>query len=286
MKQSKEKIQIKGKSLHKKKVRDWLLDGILIEQERYGCSVLMLKSNRFSYRSSLIFKSKDPDNDRSFVRKVKAWRELQASFMPHVGERAAAEVDKSLRDLILYLPSDLDAKEIQDGGLKTLLDEEMALRDAILNDLVCNICNDVMRVENAWGDKEESTCGQKANLRANDGIRELELARDTHITEYNAVRTKLERLEHPLAEDHPRITDESLTRKSTTNGRQVGDSRRRDGSIWRNDIGAGPSTMMMRKKDGKTKDFFGLGEGEKSSVDSPGEDLLSFHSALPLTTPF
>jgi hypothetical protein len=34
MQQSKEKIQIKGKSLLKKKVRKWLLDGILIEQER------------------------------------------------------------------------------------------------------------------------------------------------------------------------------------------------------------------------------------------------------------
>ena len=34
MKQSREKIQVKGKSLLKKKVRDWLLDGILIEQER------------------------------------------------------------------------------------------------------------------------------------------------------------------------------------------------------------------------------------------------------------
>jgi hypothetical protein len=34
MKQSNEKIQIKGKSLLKKKVRDWLLGGILIEQER------------------------------------------------------------------------------------------------------------------------------------------------------------------------------------------------------------------------------------------------------------
>jgi hypothetical protein len=273
MKQSKEKIQIKGKSLHKKKVRDWLLDGILIKQERYGCSVLMLKSNCFSYRSSLIFKSKDPDNDRSFVQKVKAWRELQASFMPHIREWAAAEVDKSLRDLILYLPSDLDAKEIQDGGLKTLLDEEMALWDTILNDLICNICNDIMQVENAWGDKEESTCGQKANLCANDGICELELACDTHIMEYNTVRTKLKQLEHPLAEDHPRITDESLKHKSTTDGQQVRDSRRQDGSIWRNDIGAGPSTMKMCKKDGKTKDFFGLGEGEKSSADSPVEDL-------------
>jgi hypothetical protein len=207
--------------------------------------------------------------------------------MPHVRERAAAEADNSLRDMILYLPSDLEAMEIQEGGLKNLLDEEIALRDAILNDLVCNIRNDVMRVENAWGDKEESARGQKANLRANDGIRELELARDTHITEYNAIRTKLEQLEHPLAEDHPRITDESLKRKSTTDGRQVGDSRRRDGSIWRNDISAGPSTMKMRKKDVKTKGTSGLGEGEnESSVDSPGEDALSFPSALPLTTPF
>ena len=269
-------------------MRDWLLDGILIEQERLACSVLILTStNCLSYRSSLIFKSKDPDNDRSLVRKVKAWRELQATFMPHVSECTAREVGKSLRDTILYLPSDLDAMEIQKGELKTLLDEEMALRDAILNDLVYNIRNDVMRVENAWGDKEEGARGQKANLRANDGIRELELARDTHITEYNAVRIKFEQLEHPLAEDHPRITDESLKRKSTTDGRQVGDSRRRDGSIWRNDIGAGPSTMKTRKKDGKINDISGLGERKsESSADSPGEGTLSLPSALPLIPPF
>jgi hypothetical protein len=119
----------------------------------------------------------------------------------------------------------------------------------------------------------------------NDGIRELELARDTHITEYNAVRIKFERLEHPFAEDHPRITDDSLKRKSTTDGRQVGDSRRRDGHIWRNDIGAGPSTMKTRKKDDKTADISGLGERRnESSADSPGEDNLSLYSALPLTT--
>jgi hypothetical protein len=137
-----------------------------------------------------MFKSKDPDNDRSLIRKVKAWRELQAMIMPLVSNRAATEVDKSLRDTILYLPSDLDVVEIQGEGLKTLLDEEMALRDAILNDLIRNICDAVMRVESAWGEKEESARGQKANLRANDGIRELELARDTLITEYNAVRSK------------------------------------------------------------------------------------------------
>jgi hypothetical protein len=165
-----------------------------------------------------------------------------------------------------------------------LLDEEMALRDAILNDLIYNICNDVMRVENAWGDKEESARGQKANLRANDGIRELELARDTYIMEYNAVQTKFERLKHPLAEDHPRITDESLKHKSTTDGRQVGDSRRRDGSIWRNDIGASPSTIKTRKKDGQMSGILGLGERRnESSADSPGENRFSLHSLLPLT---
>jgi hypothetical protein len=179
--------------------------------------------------------------------------------MPQVTERAALEAYKSLRDAVLYLPSDLDAAEIM-AGLQTLFDEEMVLRDAVLNDLVDNIRTDVTRVENAWGDKEESARGQKANLRANDGIRELELARDAHITEYNAVRSKFERLEHPLAEDHPIITDESLKRKSTIDGRQVGDSRRRDGSIWRTDIGAGPSTGQTRKKDSGTGTSSGLGE--------------------------
>jgi hypothetical protein len=47
--------------------------------------------------------------------------------MPHVSEHMAKEADKSVSDMILYLPSDLDAMEIQEGGLKTLLDEEMAL---------------------------------------------------------------------------------------------------------------------------------------------------------------
>ena len=90
-----------------------------------------------------------------------------------------------------------------------------------------------------------------------------------------------------MAEDHPRITDESLKRKSTTDGWQVRDSRRRDGSIWRNDIGAGPSMMKSCKKDGKTSDISGLDERKnESSADSPGEDALSLHSALPLTLPF
>jgi hypothetical protein len=142
--------------------------------------------NCSSHRASLIFKSKDPDNDRSYVRKVKVWQELQAAFMPQVTKWAALEADKSLRDAVFYLPSDLDGTEIM-AGLQTLFDKEMVLRDAVLNDLMDNIRKDVTRVENAWGDKEESARGQKANLRANDGIRELELAHDAHIMEYNAI---------------------------------------------------------------------------------------------------
>jgi hypothetical protein len=188
--------------------------------------------------------------------------------MPQVAERAALDAGKSLRDAIFYLPSDLDAKEIE-GGLQTLFNEEMVLRDAVLNDLVDNIRTGVTRVENAWGDKEESARGQKANLRANDGIRELELARDVHITEYNAVRLKFEQLRHPLAEDHPRITDESLRHKSTTDGRQVGDSRRRDGSIWRTDIGAGPSTVQTRKKDTKANTSSDARETKDQATDLP-----------------
>jgi hypothetical protein len=179
--------------------------------------------------------------------------------MPQVTERAALEADKSLRDAVFYLPSDLDGAEIM-AGLQTLFDEEMVLQDAVLNDLVDNIRTDVTRVKNAWGDKEESARGQKANLRANNGIRELELARDAHITEYNAIRSKFERVEHPLAEDHPIITEESLKRKSTTDGWQVGDSRQRDSYIWRTDIGAGPSTRQMQKKDSGTGASSGMGE--------------------------
>jgi hypothetical protein len=50
------------------------------------CFFNLMNSNCLFYRASLIFKSKDPDNDRSYVRKVKAWREVQVTFMPQVIE--------------------------------------------------------------------------------------------------------------------------------------------------------------------------------------------------------
>ena len=50
MKESKERIQVKGKSLLKKKVREFLLEGILIEKERSVNSVftLVFHINSFS----------------------------------------------------------------------------------------------------------------------------------------------------------------------------------------------------------------------------------------------
>ena len=98
---------------------------------------------------------------------------------------------------------------------------------------------DVARIK-----KASTARGQDANTRANAKIAVLEDRRDFTIAEYNRVRRKLLKLGDDYVGGFPAMSLSDLYRKSTVDGRNVGDSKRTDGKFW-GDHRAGPSQLAM-----------------------------------------
>jgi hypothetical protein len=185
---------------------------------------------------------KDPAKDQGFVRRLAKWRQGQAKIMPHVAARVLEDEDEDLTTISFYFPSDLSDDERKRNRLNTLFKREISLREAVLCDLIQTIRCAVICIDLSRLGKQDNARSQDANTRANNAIRELEAHRDKQMTVYNAMRQKLVDLAPELGGEVFPIANSTTTyRKSTTTARQVGDSHRKDGEIWRADIGAGPS---------------------------------------------
>jgi hypothetical protein len=193
---------------------------------------------------------KDPTKDQSFVRRLAKWRQGQAKLMPHVAARVVAEEgDTGENSLSLYLPSDLSDNELKTSRSNALLKREISLREAVLCDLIQMIRRSVICVDLSRLGKQDNARGQEANTRANAAIRELEAHRDKHVTIYNIMRKKLLDLVPNYGADvFPIANSTTIYRKSTTAARQVGDSHRRDGDIWRSDLGTGPLAKSRSRR--------------------------------------
>ena len=169
--------------------------------------------------------------------------------MPHVAARVLEDEGDDLTTVSFYFPSDLSDEERKRNCLNTLFRREVSLREAVLCDLIQTIRCAVICVDLSRLGKQDNARGQDANTRANRAIRELEAHRDKQMSVYNAMRNKLLELAPELSEDIFPVADSTTVyRKSTTAARQVGDSHRKDGEIWRADIGAGPSTKSRPRR--------------------------------------
>jgi hypothetical protein len=185
---------------------------------------------------------KDPARDGGFIRHLARWRQGQAKIMPHVATRILEDEDENLTTISFYFSSDLSDDECKKTRLNTLFKREVSLREAVLCDLIQTIRCAVICVDLSRLGKQDNARGQDANTCANNAIRELEAHRDKQMTVYNAMRQKLVDLAPEFAGDvFPIANSTTIYRKSTTTARQVSDSHRKDGDIWRADIGAGPS---------------------------------------------
>jgi hypothetical protein len=192
---------------------------------------------------------KDPGKDQAFVRRLTKWRQGQAKIMLHVAARVLEDKDDELTTVTFYFPSDLSEDERKRNRLNTLLKREISICEAVLCDLIQTIRCAVICVDLSRLGKQDNACGQDANTRANNAIRELEAHHDKQMTVYNAMRNKLLELVPELGEDvFPIANSSTIYCKSTTTAHQVGNSHRKDGEIWRADIGAGPSAKSRPRR--------------------------------------
>lgn len=145
------------------------------------------------------------------------------------GEVTSTEVE----DEILYLPSDLNSSQRKALQLTQLVEMEQQIRIGELYDTVKSVQRAAKAYSVTHMKKREDDRGTNMGLRSVLGLKKIEVERDSCIADYNRARLALIRLDFPSAESVPVLRVEDTKRRSTFQGRQAGDSRRTDASLFR-----------------------------------------------------
>jgi hypothetical protein len=179
--------------------------------------------------------------------------------MPQVFERLMNAEYDDLLSATLHLPTDFSLSEVHQHKLEALLKEEVVLWEAQLQNFVLHLRLTVSSLTLAGHAKKSSARGQAPNTRANDLLNQLKDYRDALLEDYNWVHAKLTRVDVSYARDFkPTLTKADLFKKSTEDGRNVGDSRRPDGALWAyrpDDYAGGPSHVVIPDEDNGDTDF-------------------------------
>jgi hypothetical protein len=225
---------------------------------------------KISYRARILAKrSKNQSTakeEADLHRELESWLPRRAKFMGATHEHSETEDASDIVTMPLRLPSDLPMNEIRKLGFLSLLQREVDLRHGQLCTIILQCRTTVKLMDVARVKKASTARGQDANTRANAKIAVLEDRRDFTIAEYNRVRRKLLRLGDDYLGGFPAMTIADLYRKSTVDGRNVGDSKRTDGKFW-GDHRAGPSQLVMTEVVGEISE----GVPGRSSESMSGE---------------
>jgi hypothetical protein len=109
----------------------------------------------------------------SFVRHLAKWRMGQVKLLPHIAKHVLKASEEDLETVAFFLPSDLSSEEIEKHTLHKLLEEEISLHEAVLNEWLEKIHEATIHVDASYGAKGQNMRGQYENLRSNDGIKKL-----------------------------------------------------------------------------------------------------------------
>jgi hypothetical protein len=152
--------------------------------------------------------------------------------------------DLNVLHATIALPTSFKSNCVTIYDLGPLLQEELKLREAQLEDLIVAICSQVQLVSAATYRKLQEDQGQDANTRLNIRISSLKTYRDFLAGEYTRVRQIIMDHDDKYETVYPVMNKAAMHRKRTDTGQQVGDSAKVDGFIhsrYRADMGAGPS---------------------------------------------
>jgi hypothetical protein len=138
----------------------------------------------------------------------------------------------------LYLPSHFSEMERSDLGLCELAQEEVLLREGQAYESIIRLRSTVKALSWYARVRKGNDRGQRQATRGRARIAAAELLRDSHLLTYNHARSALESLTHLGPEGRfPPLTKDDCFRKSTVDKRQVGDTYRPDGRLWRVGVG-------------------------------------------------
>jgi hypothetical protein len=191
---------------------------------------------------------------------IEEWVEGAEMFM-RIPENIACQVYEDVASAAIYLPSQLDYSKIKAENLSVLLQQEVEFCVAQLHSLHSQLRGAVKAVNAAEQTKASTARGQRPNTKANTQIRTLDHCRDSLLNLHNLALKKLTQIGKKMNEDYhegfKELKEEDLRRKWTMGGRQVGDSRRTDGSLWtgagRADISAGRSSARSHGDEGEQR---------------------------------
>jgi hypothetical protein len=168
--------------------------------------------------------------------RITHWRAEQKLIMPNVANHIleADPCDVELENL--FLPSCLDTHARLQAEVTDLGIEEGKLREGAVFDALHMTQTAVKTISTLQGNKAKNSRGQAQNTRSVKTIGDVEACRNLHIDSYNAHRMAMISLGIINADDpkspFPPLQLKDTFMKSTTQRRQLGDSRRTDGILW------------------------------------------------------
>ncbi|KAJ3511561.1 hypothetical protein NMY22_g15609 [Coprinellus aureogranulatus] len=146
---------------------------------------------------------------------------------------------------LLYLPSDFSLSDRKKGKLEVMAEYELKLRRGFAYDGIRKL-REISKVLSMNQGEKKDARGQKGNTRAQSAVDATLDSLLLAIDEYNTNRTSMIKL-GLNASELPPMRQEDTYRKPTDVKRQVGDSRRVDGALYRSHSIPSPRKHLTAK---------------------------------------
>ncbi|KAJ6552856.1 hypothetical protein B0H19DRAFT_1072355 [Mycena capillaripes] len=182
----------------------------------------------------LASRTKELANRRSkFRTQLSELRQQQKYVMPQVGDKVASQAISApaIEAELLYLPSEFSEAERREMNLVQLAIEEARWREGQAFDTLRALQNVVKALGALQRRKFKNDRQQKQNTRAMEHMDEGIKRRNHHMEAFNAARLAIITLTG--SSNFPVLTEADLFMKSVQQKRQVGDSNRTDGLLFR-----------------------------------------------------
>lgn len=168
-------------------------------------------------------------------KRLERWRDLQATFMPSVKEVVLRQDPSSIDTESLYLPSHFRSEGRVALELQALGKEEEQLREAEVFECLAQLRHSAKRLSTMADTKKKNVWGQSQSTRAWNARKSVLKEQATLLKIYTSARKALLELsddKESTAIQFPALTLDDLSRKSTVDKRQLGDSHRSEGAVW------------------------------------------------------
>lgn len=224
---------------------------------------------------------KDLRTRRTKLRtRIEDLRAVQTALIPDLMKQLEAMDPCEVENEKLLLPSDFSSIERKAMGsaILALARDEKALREGEAYDAIESLKTKIKALSAMWDGKNKHSRGLDANTRSKAAIKTVMEQRDALIASYMASREAIVNLSLDRSDDatsaFPPLTLQDTYRKSTSQRRQIGDSRRTAPSPWMSGgISAGTSTTM-RGNDPEESSDAGTGGGSDTEQTDDGAFAL------------